>query len=261
MKKYSILINLLRNFFDKHNFIEIQTQNRLSVLVACHEPKLMCTLNYGGYVWPLPQSSIIWLEYELLNNTNIPGVYSLCTSYKNDPNYTRTMSENVFEADIVTPLFEIVTFGQYTDMHNIVVNLLRDLGFMEKYTFQDYNQLAKRRGSRALSISDITPQNSVTFLENVPKLKWGMESMSQVYINHSEILTFAHHTADPNSLIQNFLTLDDGNVADYLYSQFSKERVDEELYKFAGVRGKSTISCSINILNLMAAMTNIKLIG
>ncbi len=26
-KKYSILINLLRNFFDKHNFIEIQTQN------------------------------------------------------------------------------------------------------------------------------------------------------------------------------------------------------------------------------------------
>ena len=68
MKRYSIVINLVRNFLNKLNFIELFTQNKLSILTICNEPKSMCTFNYGGYVWPLPQSSIIWLEYELINN-------------------------------------------------------------------------------------------------------------------------------------------------------------------------------------------------
>lgn len=260
MKRYNTVIHLLRQFLDKLNFIELFTQNKLSILTICDDPKAMCTFNYGGYIWPLPQSSVIWLEYELLKNSDLIGIYTVCTTYKNDPNYTKKNSENVFEADIVTPKFEFVTFGQYSDIIVIVVNLLQDLGFITKYTFTNYNQVAKRRGSEDLSVDDIAPTKDVTFVEHVPVQKWGMKYTSKVYINQKEILTFAEHLTDSNELLETFLTLDNGHLSDYLYAQFSKERVDDELFKFINTRGKTTVSCSIDIPNLMNVMYDLNMI-
>jgi hypothetical protein len=260
MKRYNTVIHLLRQFLDKLNFIELFTQNKLSILTICDDPKAMCTFNYGGYVWPLPQSSIIWLEYELLKNQELKGIYTACTTYKNDPNYTKKMSENVFEADIVTPKFEFVTFGEYSDIIVLVVNLLQDLGFLDKYTFVNYSQVAKRRGSVDLNVDDVAPTKVVTFVEYTPVKKWGMKYTSKVYISQKEILTFAEHLTDSNELLETFLTLDNGHLSDYLYSQFSKERVDDELFKFINTRGKTTVSCSIDIPNLMNVMFDMNMI-
>lgn len=261
MKKYNTVIHLLRQFLDKMNFIELFTQNKLSILTVCDDPKSMCTFNYGGYVWPLPQSSIIWLEYELLTNQDLVGIYTLCTTYKNDSNYTRKQSENIFEADVVTPKFEFVTFGDYSDINTMVVNLLQELGFLDKYTFVNYNKIAKRRGSTDLSVQDIVPTKVVTFVDYIPEQKWGMKYTSKVYILQTEVMTFSEHLKDSNELLETFLTLDNGHLAEYLYAQFSKERVDDELFKFINTRGRSVISCSIDVLNLMNVMYDLNMMS
>lgn len=259
MKKYSNLINMIRKFFNKQNFIEVHTQNKLSLLSACNEYKLMCTFNYGGYVWPLPQSSITLLYYDLLKYSHLPGIYTICTSYKNDPNYTKMMAENIFEADIVSPLFEFITFGTYNDIYKTIIDLLEDLGFNNsKYKIIKYGDVAKRRGVTIISPSDelnIGSTNAdIVFLENIPILKWGMKQTSKVIVNKLEILSFSEHIKEPRDIIESFLTVDNGQLSDFLYSQFSKERIDDELYKFAKLKPKNVVSCSINITNLSAIL-------
>ena len=67
-KKYSETVDLLRSFFLSKNFLEVHTQNRLSILAACEDPETVATYEYNGQIWPLPQTGQMWLEYELLSN-------------------------------------------------------------------------------------------------------------------------------------------------------------------------------------------------
>ena len=64
---FSYAVNLLRNFFLARGFVEVHTQDRLSILAACEDPTTVATYEYEGAVWPLPQTGQMWLEYELLN--------------------------------------------------------------------------------------------------------------------------------------------------------------------------------------------------
>jgi hypothetical protein len=263
MKKYSFIINTLRNFFNKQNFVEIYTQNKLTLLSACNEYKLMCTFNYGGYVWPLPQSSVILMYYDLLINPELPGIYTLCTSYKNDQNYTKSMSDNFLQADIVSPLFECITFGNYVDMYNTIIDLLTELGFNNsKYKFIKYADVAKKKGVKIVSYNDelgISTDADIVFLEYIPTLKWGMKQTSKVIVNKLEILSFSEHMKEPRDIIESFLTVDNGQLSEFLYSQFSKERIEDELYKFTDLKPKNVVSCSINITNLSTAMNKLNM--
>ena len=63
----------LRSFFLSKDFVEVHTQNRLSILAACEDPTTVATYNYAGEVWPLPQTGQMWLEYELLRNPSVNG--------------------------------------------------------------------------------------------------------------------------------------------------------------------------------------------
>ena len=42
-KKYSETVDLLRSFFLSKNFLEVHTQNRLSILAACEDPETVAT--------------------------------------------------------------------------------------------------------------------------------------------------------------------------------------------------------------------------
>ena len=55
-KKYTKTLDLLRSFFLSKNFLEVHTQNRLSILAACEDPETVATYEYNGEVWPLPVS-------------------------------------------------------------------------------------------------------------------------------------------------------------------------------------------------------------
>ena len=39
-------------FFQKKGFVEVHTQNTLSILAACEDPTTVAQYNYEGKVWP-----------------------------------------------------------------------------------------------------------------------------------------------------------------------------------------------------------------
>ncbi len=93
-KDFSDVVRKLRRFFEEKGWYEVHTQNRLSILAACEDPKTIAVYNYNGQVWPLPQTGQMWLEHELLNNPDYPGVFCLSTSYRNEPNPVQVDMKN-----------------------------------------------------------------------------------------------------------------------------------------------------------------------
>jgi len=70
-KNFDIVSNKLRAFFrDVKGFREVHSQNKLSILAACEDPKTIAKYDYEGQVWPLPQTGQMWLEHYLLVEYN-----------------------------------------------------------------------------------------------------------------------------------------------------------------------------------------------
>ena len=69
-------VQKLRAFFESKGFIEVHTQNNLSILAACEDPTTMATYNYSGNVWPLPQTGQMWLEHYLLDHPEEKGFFA-----------------------------------------------------------------------------------------------------------------------------------------------------------------------------------------
>ena len=109
-KKYTETVERLRSFFLAKNFYEVHTQNRLSILAACEDPETVATYNYGGNVWPLPQTGQMWLEYELLSNPSAEGFFCVSTSYRAEPNPVEGRHETIF------PMFEFEMKGGVDDL-------------------------------------------------------------------------------------------------------------------------------------------------
>ena len=74
-QEYTFVVKSLREFFDSKSFLEVHTQNRLSILAACEDPTTVATYEYQGQIWPLPQTGQMWLEYELLTKPDLEGCY------------------------------------------------------------------------------------------------------------------------------------------------------------------------------------------
>ena len=95
-EKFTEATTLLRSFFLARGFQEVHTQNRLSILAACEDPTTVATYNYAGEVWPLPQTGQMWLEYELLNNPDVPGFFCISTSYRDEKTITEGRHDIIF---------------------------------------------------------------------------------------------------------------------------------------------------------------------
>ena len=102
---YTKTVNELRSFFVSKGFLEVHTQNRLSILAACEDPETVATYNYNGQIWPLPQTGQMWLEYELLSNPSAEGFFCVSTSYRQEPNPVPGRHEVIF------PMFEFEMHG------------------------------------------------------------------------------------------------------------------------------------------------------
>ena len=82
IQAYSTVVNSMRSFCLAKGFVEVHTQDRLSILAACEDPDTVATFSYAKQKWPLPQTGQMWLEYELLKNPALPGVFCVSTSYR-----------------------------------------------------------------------------------------------------------------------------------------------------------------------------------
>ena len=122
-EKFTKATGLLRSFFLDRGFLEVHTQNRLSILAACEDPTTVSTYNYAGNVWPLPQTGQMWLEHELLTKPETPGFFCISTSYRQEPNPIKDRH------DLIFPMFEFEMPGSIKDLEQMEKELCEYLGF------------------------------------------------------------------------------------------------------------------------------------
>ena len=120
---FTTVTHQMRSFFLEKGFLEVHTQNRLSILAACEDPTTVTTYEYAGEVWPLPQTGQMWLEYELLTNPDIPGCFCVSTSYRQEQNPKEGRHELIF------PMFEFEMPGTFADLLQMENDLCKFLGF------------------------------------------------------------------------------------------------------------------------------------
>ena len=135
---YNELVQKMREFFLAKNFKEVPTQSRLSILAACENPHSVKTFEYGGLIWPLPQTGQMWLEHELLKNPEWEGVFCISTSYREEKNPIEGRHEMIF------PMFEFESKGTMKDMLKLEKELLVYLGYDDICEFceGDYEHVA-----------------------------------------------------------------------------------------------------------------------
>ena len=241
--EFNQVVKKLRAFFETKGFIEVHTQSRLSILAACEDPTTISTYNYGGQVWPLPQTGQMWLEYELLNNPEPNGYFCLSTSFRNEPNPVPDRHDKIF------PMFEFEMKGDMNDMIQLEKELLVHLGFGGESSYHegDYMDVAKKYGVEELEheheASVETDYGKVFFLKNFPNHTspfWNMKQHSDgkhaykvdVILHGVETIGSAQRSSDIKEMRDMFYNISEGQYANILFSNFTKERVEEELNDF-----------------------------
>jgi len=236
-KKYTKTLDLLRSFFLSRGFLEVHTQNRLSILAACEDPETVATYEYNGELWPLPQTGPMWLEYELLKNPEVPGFFCLSTSYRQEPNPVAGRHEVIF------PMFEFEMHGGVEELEEMEKDLVAHLGieFMDSHV-KPYKKWAGIFGHEELDHDD-EEKIQVGMITDFPEWTspfWNMARSEDgktskkidVILNGMETIGSAERSTDKEQMRETFHTISDGKYAELLFKLFGKERVEKELEEF-----------------------------
>ena len=262
--------NQLRTFFNDLGFLEVHTQNRLSILAACEDPTTVSTYDYAGNIWPLPQTGQMWLEYELLQNPDLKGVYCVSTSYRQEQNPVAGRHELIF------PMFEFEAPGTFDDLIEMEEKLVCHLGFrpcvypIKRYTEwqEEFNTTEELNHEHEQMISDShtnIQQAGVGFITHFPYTTspfWNMKKEGEfankcdVIIDGMETIGSAERSADTVEMREQFHTISDGEYASLLYELFGKERVEKELEEFLSYDFFPRYGGGIGVTRLISALKN-----
>ena len=262
--------NQLRTFFNDLGFLEVHTQNRLSILAACEDPTTVSTYDYAGNIWPLPQTGQMWLEYELLQNPDLKGVYCVSTSYRQEQNPVAGRH------DLIFPMFEFEAPGTFDDLIEMEEKLVCHLGFrpciypIKRYTEcqEEFNTTEELNHEHEQMISDShtnIQQAGVGFITHFPYTTspfWNMKKEGEfankcdVIIDGMETIGSAERSADTVEMREQFHTISDGEYASLLYELFGKERVEKELEEFLSYDFFPRYGGGIGVTRLISALKN-----
>ena len=235
-KKYSKAVDLLRSFFLSKGFLEVHTQNRLSILAACEDPETVATYNYGGEIWPLPQTGQMWLEYELLSNPSAEGFFCVSTSYRAEPDPVEGRHETIF------PMFEFEMKGGVKELEKMEVELCEHLGLpIEEYKIKKYDDWSTQFNTTELDhdheesigrgmITDFPEWTSPFW--NMARNDDGTSKKIDVILGGMETIGSAERSTDKDQMRDTFYTISDGGYANLIIEKFGKERVEKELEEF-----------------------------
>jgi aspartyl/asparaginyl-tRNA synthetase len=239
---FSTIANKLRQFCLDKDFIEVNTQDRLSILAACEDPDTVATYKYAGEVWPLPQTGQMWLEYELLTQPELAGVFCVSTSYRNEQNPVPGRHKLIF------PMFEFEIKGGIKELEAFEVELLESLGFGESstYTHKTYDELKSFYDTDELTHqhenmmqADFSP---IVFCSDFPTFTspfWNMKKNGETHAHKIDVIMYgdetigsAERSTDREAMRESFYTISDGKYASKLFDLFGKDRVERELNDF-----------------------------
>ncbi len=245
-KNFDIVSNKMRSFFrDVKGFREVHSQNKLSILAACEDPKTIAKYEYEGQEWPLPQTGQMWLEHYLLNHPEENGFFCVSTSYRNEPDPVPGRHDKIF------PMFEFELKGGIDELRKLEMELLEYLGFKKNedgvYPQKDYDEVCKDYDVEELEHEHEerleVDHGPVFFLENFPERTspfWNMKlheskkhsNKIDVIIHGMETIGSAERSCNVDEMREVFNTISGGEYAELLFSQFGKERVSKELDEF-----------------------------
>ena len=267
--KFTAVVKKLRQFFDEKGFLEVHTQNRLSILAACEDPFNIRTFNYNSNVYPLPQTGQMWLEHELLTQPDEKGFYCLSTSYRNEANPIEGRHCLIF------PMFEFEFPGNMTDLALVEVELLDFLGF-KNAVHKNYEDICDEYGVSIIDNEVETKMYSdisdAVLLMNFPERTnpfWNMkrhESKPElskkidVILCGQETIGSAERSCDKDQMRRNFFTIEGGKYAEKLYELFGEDRVIKELNEFLENDFFPRVGAGVGITRLIRAMEINKLI-
>ncbi len=282
--EFTTAVKLLRSFFDSKNFLEVHTQNRLSILAACEDPTTVATYEYNGQIWPLPQTGQMWLEYELLTKPDIAGCYCLSTSYRQEQNPVEGRHELIF------PMFEFEAPGNFDDLLKLENDLLKHLGFKCDWNKAPYKDLDFPGGMYQSVLAKYTgteldahheeemyqEYGDVFFLTHFPESTspfWNMKlgamdvkkenklaNKCDVIMGGMETIGSAERGTDVDEMRNQFYTISEGEYSKLLFDLFGRERVETELDKFLSYDFFPRFGGGIGITRMISAMKRAGLI-
>lgn len=262
---FSTVINKLRSFFLNKGYVEVHTQNRLSILAACEDPSTIRTFNYNQKIYPLPQTGQMWLEYELLTNPDVAGYFCVSTSYRYEPNPIPGRHALIF------PMFEFELKGGMDELEKMERELLCYLGYDKCGVFAegDYADVETKYGTKDISHAEeqklYADNGPVFFLKNFPEYTspfWNMSRNSEagtankidVILSGMETIGSAERSCDVEDMLRRFKTISDGGYAQILYDTFGQERVDGELNEFLKHKFIKRSGGGIGVTRLISSM-------
>jgi aspartyl/asparaginyl-tRNA synthetase len=256
-KKYSQTVERLRSFFLAKDYLEVHTQNRLSILAACEDPETVATYNYNGQIWPLPQTGQMWLEYELLSNPSVEGFFCVSTSYRAEPNPVEGRHETIF------PMFEFEMKGGVNELKEMEIELCKYLG-LPSLNIKTYAKWADEYKvheldhghESAIGTGMITnfPEWTSPFW-NMARNSDGTSRKIDVILGGMETIGSAERSTDKEQMRDTFHTISDGQYAELLYNLFGKERVEKELEEFLNFDFFPRSGGGIGMQRLMTALS------
>lgn len=260
--KFTKVVKKLRQFFDEKGFLEVHTQNRLSILAACEDPFNISTFYYNRNTYPLPQTGQMWLEHELLTQPEEKGFYCLSTSYRNEANPIEGRHCLIF------PMFEFEFAGNMTNLALMEVELLQFLGFTD-YEYKTYEDVCSEYEvsiiDNAIESKMYEEISDAILLMNFPERTnpfWNMERHSNnltakkidVILCGQETIGSAERSCDKELMREKFFSIEDGKYAEKLFSLFGYERVLSELNEFLSYDFFQRVGGGIGITRLIRAM-------
>lgn len=261
-KQYDRVIGVLRRFFKEHKkFIEVPTQARCSILAACEDPNTIVTYQMSGATWPLPQTSQMLLEQELLSDPTLPGVFAITTSYRDEMHPVPGRHQRLF------PMFEFESHGGIDQLRVLEAELLQYLGFAEPRCFS-YESLCSRYDVELLAqeqeakmweeLGDVIsleffPQRSDPFFY-VKRNNDGLYNKIDVVLYGMETIGSAERSCNIEEMRHDFFTVSNGMYAETLFAKFGKERVIAELENFLSKPMIPRFGGGIGVTRLVRAM-------
>lgn len=261
---FSDVVNKLRHFCLAKGFTEVSTQDRLSILAACEDPDTVATYNYAGEVWPLPQTGQMWLEYELLTQPDLPGVFCVSTSYRNEQNPVPGRHKLIF------PMFEFELKGNVDKLREFETELLEYLGFgpSKGFHFKKYDELKRHYGTSELTHKHENKMEQdfgpIVFCQEFPSYTspfWNMKKKGQkhahkidVIMHGNETIGSAERSSNVREMIKGFYTISSGGYAKKLFDLFGKKRVEQELNDFLALKFFPRSGGGIGLTRLIDAM-------
>lgn len=278
IQMFSQSVNALRAFFLMRGFVEVHTQDRLSILAACEDPSTVATYNYSGQVWPLPQTGQMWLEYELLTRPDVLGVFCVSTSYRQEQNPVPGRHRLIF------PMFEFEARGTLGDLELLESAMLEHLGYGRSTSFPrvNYDDIAKQYGVEEIDskveLKMAADYGRAVFLKNFPEKTspfWNMKRDGQghackidVIMDGMETIGSAERSSDVDLMRRSFYSISGGGYAQKLFDLFGRERVEAELENFLKLKffprygggiGMTRLMRSMNLMNVDKASTTMKI--